>query len=104
MISQIGFTGLPTTLWRRQLNGLTPNELRIVIKDAAQEAGIKINTTGAKVRKNNNKLFGASKVITDEGARMLQGEYGATTARELRDALKNSYKKYQGDGIFDMII
>lgn len=104
MINQVAFTGLPRNLYGRQLNGLTPSELKVIIQDAGHEAGIAIKTTSPTVRKHNLKIFGNANVITNEGAQMLQDEYQALTARELRDALQVSYAKYNGDGILDMII
>lgn len=103
-MQQVSFTGLPINLHQRQLNGLTPRELAAIIKDAGEMAGVAISTTGSKVKQKNPLIFNPKGVIDAIGARMLKQEYGATNARELRDALIPAYKKYTGDGILDMII
>lgn len=103
-MQQISFTGLPSSLHQRKLNGLKPRELAAIIKDAGEMAGIEINTTGSKVKQKNPLIFNTKGIIDAIGARMLKQEYGATNARELRDALIPGYRKYTGDGILDMII
>lgn len=105
MIGQVSFTGLPPHLWGRTVNGLTPRELTVIINDAVKTAKIKnFETTAKEVLINNRVAFGPGKVISDRGAQMLLQEYGAKTARQLRDALAKTYRGFNGDGILDMII
>ena len=104
--SGTNFTGLPQYLRRASVEVLNTKGLSDVIKDAGVKAGIVIETYPKKVFKGNAKIFDGAGQITKKGADMLKTEYGLKkgTCAELRDALAQGYKGYNGDGILDVII
>ena len=104
MNPQLGFKGLPQYLRRATLDSINAKGLTDIIKDAGLKSGNIIKTSPIKVLKNNEKIFNMRGQITEQGAKLLQKEYGAKTCVELRDALAKTYKDYKGDGILDMII
>ncbi len=106
-INSVNFKALPKYLRGAKIETLNAKGLTDIIRDAGKKSGIDIKTYPKRVFKNNGKIFDSTGKITQEGVELLKEEYGyeIDTCGQLRDALAEGYKRYDGqDGILDMIV